>query len=170
MKSDRRWLLALIIAVTVAATAAVFVLRADGTALIPEPDALVPQKEAAARSTDSNCVAVERFVVRGGEPLTGSLHVMKKLCTAKLTAVLVDGSGPGGERAHLEQKLDLALSGDDLVELRDDEAHDTLAGWVWSVELQFETTRSPALRSAFCSTGAAGPLGLTCNALSVVTE
>lgn len=176
MKSDRTWLIALAVAAVLAVGAAVFVLRAYATAMVPEADVLEvveltpQQKEDAARTADLRCVYVERFVVRGGDPLTGSLHVMKKLCAAKVTAVLVDGVGPNGERAHLEQKLDLALSGDDLIELRDDEAHDAIVGWTWTVELQFETALNPGLRSAFCSKGAAGPAGLKCQSLDLRSE
>lgn len=167
MKSERTWLIALAVAVLLAVAAAFFVLRAVPEAAVPEVVELTPlQKEEAARTADSRCVVVERLVARGGDPLTAAVHLTKRNCAVKITQLTLEGAGPSGGHASISQRLDLPSSGEDVVELRDDEAHDDVAGWAWTVRIEFETSRSPKLEREFCGPNAVG----ACTGLTVITE
>ncbi|MGV3625511.1 MAG: hypothetical protein ACO1OB_32165 [Archangium sp.] len=154
MKTERKWLVALGVAVVVAAGAGYFVTRTTER----------PPVEASGAPADWRCLSVERLVVRGGEPFSASVHLTKANCVVKATHVWVQGTSPSGAVASMEQRLDLTLSGDDVIELRDDEAHDDVAGWSWDVRVAYETARSPKLEQTFCNARDA------CTLLKVVTQ
>lgn len=147
-----------------ATTRAMFAIHAVSLALI-SVFAFINDEPVKLNDDDTKCAQVERLVVHAGDPLTASIRVTKKLCAVKATAVTVEGIGPDGKRASIVKTLDVSLTGDDVIELRDDEAHDNVREWSWKVALEFETAKSPALRREFCS--AATP---TCTELKVFSE
>lgn len=101
------------------------------------------------------CLRVERLVLHPGAPLRADVHLAAS-CAATLTGITLEGDGPGGERTWIfDNSLRRPVTTTTAtISLGDDDALEDTQGWVWTVELDFETDRASLLNRLFCGPGA----------------